>query len=99
MLPVYDNIGKKYTNVISKVPVLVEIRLANGDWIMGNLHVKPAIRLKDEINHEDKFLAITVAKVNHGQGYQTHVYQILLVNSDQIAWINPIQENTRDGTE
>ena len=56
----YDEKGKFYTDIISKqaIPVLIQ---TSSNRIRGNIYVRPAERIKDQINQEDMFLAVTEA--------------------------------------
>jgi len=47
------------------------------------------LRLKDELNGQERFLAVTDAVVNDLQNNQLYQAGFLAVNVDQIIWIIP----------
>jgi hypothetical protein len=84
-----DEKGKVFTERITKraVPVVACI----GDLIVrGTVHLKPDNRLKDELNDNEQFIAITQAHVLEHRGKRAlYKTEALIVNKSQIAWIFP----------
>jgi hypothetical protein len=91
MYPSFDEKGKIFTNVISKVPVDVIIQTTQNQ-IRGKLHIRPDDRLKDEINHDETFLAITDAEVINPQGEVLYRANFVAVNRAQVIWLLPVDE-------
>lgn len=85
----YDEKGKIYTNVVSKVavPALVQTTL---HLIRGEIHIRHGERVKDELDRDELFLAITDASVLAPDG-QTVLRSapFLAVRRSQIVWIIP----------
>lgn len=89
----YDDKGKYFTDVITKdrVPSIVQTLVSR---IQGNLHVRIDERVKDELNRDEKFLAITDAIIYNLQGQKIYDAEFMLINSDHVIWIVPDEENT-----
>ena len=84
----FDEKGKIFTNVVSKVPIEVIIQTVSAR-IHGEIHVKPDERLKDELNQSEQFLAVTNAKILDQEGNPPYESQFLTINKNQIIWIIP----------
>jgi hypothetical protein len=87
----FDENGKIFTDVISKVaiPAVVQTTL---HLIRGNVHVRHDERLKDELDHDELFLAITDASVIGADGQTLHQAKFLAVRRAQIVWVMPAHE-------
>ena len=88
----YDDKGKYFTDVITKDPVqsIVQTLVSR---IHGNLHVRISDRVTDELNRDEKFLAVTDATIYDLQGQKIYNAEFMLVNSDQVIWIVPDEKN------
>jgi len=82
----FDDKGKTFTNVISKMPVAVHIQTIS-QLIKGLVHVRPDERLKDELNHSELFIAVTDAQIFSLEGKLIHHCDFLAVNRTQIVWL------------
>ena len=84
----YDDKGKYFTDVITKdpVPSIVQTPVSR---IQGNLYVRLSDRVTDELNRNEKFLAVTDAVIYDLQGQKIYDAEFMLVNSDQVIWIVP----------
>lgn len=91
MLPAYDDKGKIFTQVVTKNPVGVLIQTTN-HLIKGNVHVRPDERLKDEINENGRFFALTDAIIINAEGKTEHQCKFMLINQEHIIWIVPMTE-------
>ena len=89
----YDDKGKFFTDVITKdeVPSIIQTLVSR---IHGNLHVRIYERVKDELNRDEQFLAITNAKIFNLQGEKINENEFMLINREHIIWIVPDEENT-----
>ncbi len=87
----YDEKGKFFTNVISKqpIPVLVQTILHR---IEGEMYARVDERMKDAVNKNDQFVAVTNATVFSLQGKELAKANFLLVNRDQIVWMIPYED-------
>ena len=58
----YDDKGKFFTDIISKTPLDVLVQTTT-HLIQGVIHIRKEERLKDELNRDELFLALTEAKI------------------------------------
>ena len=89
--PEYDERGKIFTKVISKVPVNVIIQTTI-QLIHGKIHIKREERLSDELNLEENFLPVTNAVIYSLEGQLLYEVNFLSINRAQIIWIIPVTE-------
>ena len=87
----YDEKGKYFTDVISKEKVEVIIQTEK-HLIYGFMHARHNQRLKDELNANEQFLAITNAKIMNESGEELYSPAFIAVNKDNIVWITPKTE-------
>ena len=88
----YDEKGKIYTDVIAKVPVQALVQ-TSVQLICGAVHIRQNERVKDELERDEFFLAITDASVLAPDGQSVlHQAPFLAVRRDQIVWIIPLEE-------
>ena len=83
----YDEKGKFFTDVITKerVPVIVQT-ITNR--IRGMMHVHNESRLKDELNNEETFLALTDVTIYDLAGKQQEYQRgFLAINRASIVWL------------
>lgn len=92
----YDEKGKYYTNIIQKVPVPSIIQTTS-NLIRGLIHVRQDERLKDELEVNEKFIAITDVSVLDAEGKEVFNGPFLAINKDQVVWIMPIKEEIKTG--
>lgn len=87
----YDERGKLVSDIVTKQsePVIVHT-LSNR--IRGNVHLRPGIRMKDQMNNAELFLALTEATIYSVSGQPLYQTDFLLVNREQIVWILPESE-------
>jgi hypothetical protein len=93
----YDEKGKFYTDIISKqaIPVLIQ---TSSNRIRGNIYVRPAERIKDQINQEDMFLAVTDAIIFDQAGEELYQCDFLLVNREHLIWLLPEDQLRQPGS-
>lgn len=87
----FDEKGKFYTDVLSKESVAVVIQTETF-VIHGKVHVQPNERLKDELNNNEQFLAVTEAIIYDADGSEKYRSDFLTVNRNHIIWIVPVNE-------
>jgi hypothetical protein len=92
----YDEKGKYYTNIIPKVPVPSIIQTTT-NLIRGLLHVRQDERLKDELEINERFIAMTDVSVLDAEGKEIYTSPFLAVQKDQIVWIMPLKEEIKMG--
>ena len=87
----FDEKGKFYTPVIKKIPCATIIQTVN-NRIEGKVHIRPDERLKDDINEQEMFIAVTQAVIYNNAGEVAYTSDLLLVNRTQIIWLMPVKE-------
>jgi hypothetical protein len=87
----YDEKGKIFTDVVSKVAVPATIQTTT-HLIRGNLHVRRDQRIKDELDTNENFLALTEVSVLGPDGQTLFQAPFLAVRRSHIVWVIPEQE-------
>jgi hypothetical protein len=88
MVTQYDEKGKIFTQVISKEPITVSIQTSRNN-IRGTIHVRQGMRVKDELNGEEQFIAVTNAVLYNDLNEEVQRCEFLVVNIDHIIWLVP----------
>jgi hypothetical protein len=91
----FDDKGKFYTEVVAKVTVKATIQTTTHQ-IQGYIHVRQDERVKDELNRNEKFLAVTDAIIMDPNGNITARCGFISVNRDQIIWLFPADDQLDD---
>jgi hypothetical protein len=86
----FDEKGKVFTEVVSKVAIPAIVQTTQ-HLIRGNVHVRRDERLKDELDRNEFFLAITDASIIGTDGETLHQTRFLAVHRAQIVWVMPTQ--------
>jgi hypothetical protein len=84
----YDEKGKFFTDVVRKIPVRAVVQTTM-QLIRGNVHVREGERLKNELDRQEPFLAITEASIVGGDGQVLFDAPFLAVQRSQIVWVLP----------
>lgn len=84
----YDEKGKFFTDVISKNPVPITVQSLT-HRIHGQMHVRPDERVKDELNRNNNFIALTDAVIYSGNGEELFRSNFIALNVSQIVWVLP----------
>ena len=86
-----DDKGKYFTPRVSKESIAVAMRTTE-HLIIGQVHVRPDQRLKDELNNSlDRFVAITEARVYDPSGIKLlFESDFLLVASEHVIFVSPL---------
>jgi hypothetical protein len=87
----YDDKGKKFTNVVSKETVEARIQTTT-HFIEGEIHVRRDCRLKDELDTDELFLAVTNVRVFSANQEILFRTKFLAVRRDQIIWVTTAKE-------
>ncbi|NOZ00075.1 MAG: hypothetical protein GXP40_12885 [Chloroflexi bacterium] len=87
----FDDKGKFFTTVISKAPVPALVQTTT-HLIRGLVHIRRDERLKDELDRDELFLAITDASVLGADGQVLHHASFMAVRRAQIVWVIPDDE-------
>ncbi len=84
----YDDKGKFFTDIISKIAVPVTIQ-TTVHRVHGNIHVRRDQRLKDELDIGEQFLAVTEADVLADDGKVLYQCKFISIRRAQIVWVIP----------
>jgi hypothetical protein len=94
-----DEKGKYYTSRMKKTNVQAVIATAT-HIVRGTMYVIPDIRLKDDLNSNEHFIAVTDAEILDPSG-NTVLYHndLLILNKDKIVWLLPQKGKKSSGGE
>jgi len=90
----YDEHGKIFTDIVSKVSVYVTIQTTT-HMMRGRMHVQRDQRVKDELDRDEIFLALTDVHVQGPDGQTLFHSPFLAVKRNHIVWVMP--EKTSEG--
>jgi len=88
----FDEKGKFFTDIVPKVAVHAILQTTD-QLVRGKVHVRQGERLKDELDREDLFLAVTDATIHGPDGQVLFQAPFLAVRRSQIIWVLPDQED------
>jgi hypothetical protein len=91
----YDEKGKIFTEVVSKVPVQATIQTTT-HLMRGQIHVRRDQRIKDELDADENFLALTDVSVLGKDGQTLFQAPFLAVQRSHIVWVVPEQEQSEE---
>lgn len=94
MITQYDDKGKTFTDVVTKITVPVHLQ-TDQHLIQGNVHIRPDERLKDELNQKESFIAVTNASIYDLSGKLLHQCSFLAVNRRNIVWLFQDEEDEK----
>lgn len=86
----FDDKGKIFTEVVPKIAIPAVVQTTR-HLIRGNVHVRRDERLKDELDRDELFLALTDASVLGADGQNLHEARFMAVRRAQIVWVMPAQ--------
>ncbi|GAB4460980.1 MAG: hypothetical protein Kow0070_17890 [Anaerolineales bacterium] len=84
----YDEKGKVFTDIVTKMPVFVTLQTTT-HLMRGHMHVRRDQRVKDELDLDEKFLALTDVQVQGPDGQTLFQAPFIAVRRDQIVWVMP----------
>lgn len=93
MIIEYDDKGKIFTDIVSKVAVPAAIQTTT-HLMRGNIHVRRDQRIKDELDSDESFLAITDVSVLGADGQVLYQAPFLAVHRAHIVWVLPEQSKS-----
>lgn len=86
----YDEKGKRFTDILTKSPVYATVQTTT-HLMRGRIHVRRDQRIKDELDVNEKFLAITDVNVLSQDGQILYEAPFMAVNRSHIIWVLPEQ--------
>ncbi|HSG43749.1 MAG TPA: hypothetical protein VLA72_11390 [Anaerolineales bacterium] len=90
----YDEHGKIFTDIVSKVSIYATIQTTS-HMIRGRMHVRRDQRVKDELDRSEKFLALTDVQVLGPDGQALFQSPFLAVKREHIVWVMPEQKEEK----
>jgi hypothetical protein len=91
----YDDKGKIFTEIVSKVAIQATIQTTT-HLIHGSLHVRRDQRIKDELDLNENFLAVTDVNVLGPDGQTLFQAPFLAVRRSHIVWVIPEQDKNEE---
>lgn len=88
----YDDKGKIFTDVVSKIAVYATIQTTT-HMLRGRIHVRRDQRIIDELDIKDNFIAITDVTVVGPDGQTLFQAPFLAVHRSHIVWVMPEQKS------
>ncbi|HET6846422.1 MAG TPA: hypothetical protein VFH29_06275 [Anaerolineales bacterium] len=92
-----DEKGKVYTDVVRTVAIRSRVQTIT-HLLVGDVHVRPGDRLKDELDANQPFLAVTDAEILAADGQMLFRAPFLAVSREQIVWVMPVAPEVDAGT-
>ena len=90
----YDEKGKFYTDIVKKLPMSVVIQTVT-HLVRGSVHVRQGERLKNELELDEKFLAVTNAVVYNADDKVLFAVPFMAIQRAQIIWIMPVDKEAQ----
>lgn len=94
----FDEKGKYYTDIVTKLPVSAVIQ-TSAHLVRGFVHIRQGERLKNELERDEEFLAVTEASIIGADDQVIFTAPFLAVRRSQIVWIMPDDEKLEDTRE
>jgi hypothetical protein len=95
----YDEKGKFYTDIVRKLPVSAVIQTVT-HLVRGFVHVIQGERLKNELERDEKFLAVTDASIFGVDDKVLFTTAFMAIQRSQIVWVMPADgENVESAGE
>jgi len=91
----YDEKGKIFTDIVSKIIIPATVQTTT-HLIRGHLHVRRDQRIKDELDLNENFLAMTDVTVLGPDGQALFQTPFLAVRRSHIIWVLPEQQQSAE---
>ena len=93
----YDEKGKIFTDIVSKVAIKATIQTTT-HLMHGQLHVRRDQRIKDELDMDESFLALTDVSVLGPDGQTLFQAPFLALRRSHVVWVIPEQDKHEENT-
>ena len=93
----YDEKGKIFTDIVTKMAVRARIQTTT-HMIQGQIHVRRDQRIKDELDSNESFLALTDVSVLGLDGQILFQVPFLAVQRSHIIWVMPEENQGEEKT-
>ena len=94
----YDDKGKIFTDIVSKVAIYATIQTTT-HMLRGRIHVRRDQRIIDELDLSEDFLALTDVSVLGADGQMLFQGPFLAVRRSHIVWVIPEQKSGEERGE
>ena len=84
----YDEKGKIFTDVVTKIAVHATVQTTT-HTLRGRIHIRRDQRVKDELDRDESFLALTDVSVLDSDGTVLYETPFLAVQRSHIVWVIP----------
>ncbi len=84
----YDEKGKVFTDIVSKVAIQATLQTTT-HMLRGRIHVRRDQRIKDELDVNENFLPLTEVSVLGPDGQTLFQAPFLAVRRSHIVWVIP----------
>lgn len=88
MVQFFDEKGSKFSDIITKISIPATVQTLT-HRIQGNLHIREWERIRDALNKEERFIAITEATVFNLKGEVMLHAPFMMVNQEHVVWAVP----------
>ena len=86
----YDDKGKIFTDIVSKIAIYATVQTTT-HLMRGRIHVRRDQRIKDELDLDESFLALTDVNVLTADGQVAFQAPFIAVKRTHIVWVIPEQ--------
>lgn len=93
----YDEKGKIFTDIVSKIAVYATVQTTM-HLLRGRIHIRRDQRIKDELDQNENFIAMTDVNVLDAQGQTLFQAPFLAVHRSHIIWVIPEQNKSEERT-
>jgi hypothetical protein len=91
----YDEKGKIFTDIVTKVALQATVQTTT-HLMRGLIHVRRDQRIKDELDVNESFLALTDVSVLTPDGQVLFQAPFLAVRRSQIVWVLPEKDKNEE---
>ena len=91
----YDEKGKYFTEVVSKVAIYVTIQTTT-HMVRGRIHVRHDQRIIDELDISENFIAVTDVSILGADGQVLFQGPFLAVRRSHIVWVIPEKKSSEE---
>lgn len=91
----YDEKGKIFTDIVSKIAVYATVQTTS-HLMRGRIHIRRDQRIKDELDQQETFLALTDVTVLNAEGQTLFQAPFLAVQRAHIVWVIPEPSNNEE---
>ena len=91
----YDDHGKIFTDIVSKIAIYATVQTTT-HLMRGHIHVRRDQRIKDELDLDENFLALTDVSVLAVDGQVLFQAPFMAVKRTHIVWVIPEQNKVEE---